>query len=72
LEKPKAGAKHDHLFNKPASVEHPSWNYVAQQSVTKIITMTILNLATPKAGAKHEFLFNKPASGRFNELQGLT
>ncbi len=55
--------------NRPLFVEHPSWNYVAQQSVTKIISMTILNLATPKAAAKHEFLFNEPASGGFIEHQ---
>jgi hypothetical protein len=30
--------------------------------VTKIITVTIVNLATPQAGAKHELLFNEPAS----------
>jgi hypothetical protein len=30
--------------------------------VTKIIIVTIMNLATPKAGAKHELLFNEPAS----------
>jgi hypothetical protein len=29
--------------------------------VAKIISVTIMNLATPKAGAKHELLFNKPA-----------
>jgi hypothetical protein len=40
-------------------VEHLSLTEVAQQSVTKIIHMTIMNLVTPKAGAKHELLFNK-------------
>jgi hypothetical protein len=32
-------------------------------SETKLISLTIMNLATPKAGAKPEFLFNKMASG---------
>jgi hypothetical protein len=36
---------------------------VAQQSVTKIIALTILHLVTPKAGAEHELLFNKLDSG---------
>jgi hypothetical protein len=35
---------------------------VAQQSVTKILSLTFVNLVTPKALAKHEHLFNKPAS----------
>ena len=41
---------------------------VAQQSVTQIISATIMNMVTPKAGAKREPLFNKPASevGFFN------
>ena len=43
-------------------VEHLSVTKVAQQSVTKIISPTIMNLVTPKAGAKNELLFNKPAS----------
>jgi hypothetical protein len=30
--------------------------------VTKIHSMTIMNLVTPKAGAKHEHLFNEPAT----------
>jgi hypothetical protein len=34
---------------------------VAQESVTKIIFLTITNLVMPKAGAKHELLFNKLA-----------
>jgi hypothetical protein len=42
-------------------VEHLSATQVAQQSVTKTISVTIMNLVTPKAGAKHELLFNKPA-----------
>ncbi len=36
---------------------------MAQQSVIKIISVTILNLVTHKAGAKHGLSFNKPASG---------
>jgi hypothetical protein len=43
-------------------VEHLSMTYVAQQSVTKIIIVTIMNLVAPKAGARHELLFNEPAS----------
>ncbi len=35
---------------------------VVQQSATKIISVTIMNLVTPKAGAKHDLLFNKMAS----------
>ncbi len=35
-------------------VEHLSPTEVAQQSVTKIISLTIINLVTPKARAKHE------------------
>jgi hypothetical protein len=45
-------------------VEHPSPTLVAQQSVTKIISINIINLVTPKAGAMHELLFNKPALGQ--------
>jgi hypothetical protein len=40
-------------------VEHLSLTQVAQQSVTKIICVKIMNLVTPKARAKHETLFNK-------------
>ncbi len=35
--------------------------WVAQQSVTKIISMTTINLVIPKAGAKCELLLNEPA-----------
>jgi hypothetical protein len=65
---PKGGAKHDILHNKPATearggfVEHPSPTLAAQQSVTKIISVTIKILVTPKAGAKHTLLLNKTAS----------
>ena len=54
-----------HIFN--SLVEHVSQTEVAQQSVTKIISVTIVNLVTPKAGAKHELLLNEPASGWFVE-----
>jgi hypothetical protein len=37
--------------------------YVAQQSVTKIISVTSMNLVTPKVGAEHELLFRKPGIG---------
>jgi hypothetical protein len=43
-------------------VEHLRLTLVAQQSVTKIISLTIMNLATPKAEAEHELLFNNPHS----------
>jgi len=33
--------------------------------VTKIISLTVVNLVTPKAGAKHELLFNKPTSEKW-------
>jgi hypothetical protein len=65
---PKGGAKHDILRNKPATearggfVEHLSPTLAAQQSVTKIISVTIKILVTPKAGAKHTLLLNKTAS----------
>jgi hypothetical protein len=35
---------------------------MAQQSVTKIIFLIVVNLITRKARAKHEHLFNKLAS----------
>ncbi len=65
---PKGGAKHDILHNKPATeasggfVEHLSPTLAAQQSVTKIISVTIKILVTPKARAKHIPLLNKTAS----------
>ena len=40
---------------------HLSTTLEAQQSVTKIIFLTSVNLVTPKAGAKHELLFNELA-----------
>jgi hypothetical protein len=69
---PKGAARHEFLLNNMATnltaisrggfVEHLSPTLVAQQSVTKIIFVTMMNLVTHKAGAKHELLFNKPAS----------
>jgi len=44
-------------------VEHLSLTKVAQQSVTKIITLILIHLVALKAQAKHELLFNEPASG---------
>ncbi len=35
---------------------------MAQKSVAKIISVTIMDLVTPKAGAKHELLFNELSS----------
>jgi hypothetical protein len=35
---------------------------VAQQSVIKMIEITVMNNVTPKSVAKHELLFNKLAS----------
>jgi len=45
-------------------VEHLSLTLLAQQSVTKYIAMTAINLVTPKAATKPELLFNKPAIGK--------
>jgi hypothetical protein len=44
---------------------------VTQQSVTKLIPVTMVTLVTPKAGAKHELLFNKPTSGLLNKSSKL-
>ncbi len=49
--------------NSGGFVEHLSLTKVAQQSETKIIYMTLMNLVTTKAAAKHELLFKKPATG---------
>ncbi len=51
-----------HIGFESGFVEHLSQTLVAQQSVTKIISVTVLNLVTPKAGAKHELLLNSQAS----------
>jgi hypothetical protein len=49
---PKAGAKQEFWFNKPPQfVECINRTKAAQQSVTKIISVTNSNMATPKAGA---------------------
>ncbi len=46
---PTAGAKHELLFSELAS-EAGFWtSKVAQQSMTKLISVTIMNLVTPKA-----------------------
>ncbi len=50
-------------------VEHISLTQVAQQSVTKIIYLTFVNLVTPEAGAKQElssgfFSTNRPQNGQ--------
>jgi hypothetical protein len=34
---------------------------VTQKSVTKIISVTTINLVAPKAAAENELLFNEPA-----------
>ncbi len=56
---PKAAAKRELSFNKPASVEHLSRNLVLQQSVTRDIALAFTNLVALKVGAKCELLFNK-------------
>ncbi len=58
LATPKVGAKHELLFDKPAS-ENISRTQAAHQRVTKIISMTTMNSVTPKVGARHELLFDK-------------
>ncbi len=52
-------------------VECLSLTPAAQQSVTKIISLTFVNLVTPKAWAKHELLFNKSASVPFQQTHKL-
>ncbi len=46
-------------------VQHLSLRYVAQQSVTKIISLALANLVTLKAGANQKLLLNKAASEMF-------
>ncbi len=41
-------------------VEGLSWTWVAQQTITKYLAKTVMNLVAPKAAAKDELLFNKP------------
>jgi hypothetical protein len=36
---------------------------VAQQNVSNLISVTIMNLVTPKAAAEHELLLNELTSG---------
>jgi hypothetical protein len=62
---PKAGAKHELLFNKPACVADLLNIQVGLKrhiSVTKIIPLTFMNLVTPKGQTKYKLLFNKLAS----------
>ncbi len=64
------------MFNKPnlkgGFVEHLSLTLVAQQSVTKHISVTVVTLGETKAGSKHERLFNKPTPSLLsNKLVGL-
>jgi len=42
---------------------------VTQHSVTRIISVKIVNLVTPKVGAKHKRLFDKPASEAYQKLE---
>jgi hypothetical protein len=63
----KAGARHELLFNKPASSSEVGLlnNLVRlkqHNSVPLIISLTFVNLVTPKAAARHELLFNKLVS----------
>ncbi len=53
LNTPKAATKFELLF-RVGFVEHLSQTQVAQQSETKIVSLTFVNLVTPKAGAKLE------------------
>jgi hypothetical protein len=48
--------------DQSVGVEYLSLTYAAQQSVTKMTPLTIMNLVTLNAGAKYENLFNKQAS----------
>jgi hypothetical protein len=48
---PKGRAELELLFNN-WFVKHLSRTWVAQQSVTKIISATIMNLVKPKAGVE--------------------
>ncbi len=60
-----------HIWNWGGFVEHLSLTLVAQQNVTKIISVTNKSLVTPKAGAKRELLFNEPTSGLLNKCSCL-
>ncbi len=61
------GAKHELLFNEPAT-EAGLLNIKVElernnNSVTKFVAMTVKNLVTPKAAARLELLLNKLTSG---------
>ncbi len=43
-------------------VDHLSRTKGAQQSVTRIISLAIVNLATAKDGAEYKLLFNKSSA----------
>ncbi len=54
-------------WSRGGFVDHLSRTQAAQQSVTRIIVMDVMNSVTPKAVAKHDLLFNKTASERFEK-----
>ncbi len=61
------GAKHELLFNEPAT-EAGLLNIKVglernNNSVTKFVAMTVKNLVTPKAAARLELFLNKLTSG---------
>jgi hypothetical protein len=60
LLKSKLDTQQTHLRGR--FVEHPSMDKVAQQSVTKFMAMTVINLVIPKGAAQQELLLNKLAS----------
>jgi hypothetical protein len=65
LRTPKARAKQELLFNKPACVADLVNIQVGLKrhiSVTKIIPLTFMSLVTPKGQTKFKLLFNKLAS----------
>jgi len=71
IEKGLQGQVDDHLImtfmsstkcDQSVGVEYLSLTSAAQQSVTKMTPLTIMNLVTLNAGAKYENLFNKQAS----------
>jgi hypothetical protein len=50
-------------FSRSGFVELLSPTSVAQQNVSNLISVTIMNLVTPKAAAEHELLLNELTSG---------
>jgi hypothetical protein len=62
----KTSASSRHITNLKKSILETFDIYgltqVAQQSLTKTISMSVVNFITPKAGTKCELLFNKLAS----------